>query len=78
MSLTQFAVKYRPVTYVALCAILGLGILALFTLSRREDPDLQGRFVQIIVLYPGADAAEVEGLVSDRLERSLLELSTRS
>ena len=74
MSLTQFAVKYRPVTYVALCALLGLGILALFTLSRREDPDLQGRFVQIIVLYPGADAAEVEGLVSDRLERSLLEL----
>ncbi|MCW3098956.1 MAG: acriflavin resistance protein [Chthonomonadaceae bacterium] len=74
MSLTQFAVRYRPVTYVALVAILGLGILALFTLSRREDPDLQGRFVQIIALYPGADAAQVEELVSDKLERSLLEL----
>lgn len=74
MSLTQFAVKYRPVTYVALAALLGLGLLALFTLSRREDPDLQGRFVQIIALYPGADAAQVEELVSDRLERSLLEL----
>ncbi|MCW3055265.1 MAG: hypothetical protein JWN14_4435, partial [Chthonomonadales bacterium] len=72
--LTQFAVKYRPVTYVALVAILGLGILALFTLSRREDPDLQGRFVQIIALYPGANATQVEELVSDKLERSLLEL----
>src|SRR5689334_13313739 len=74
MSLTQFALRYRPVTYVLLAAILGLGLLATFLLPRREDPDLQGRFVQIIALYPGAAASQVEELVTDRLERALLEL----
>jgi multidrug efflux pump len=74
MSLTRFAIRYRPVTYVLLASILGLGVLAIFTLSRREDPDLQGRFVQIIALYPGATAQQVEELVTDRLERTLLEL----
>ncbi len=74
MSLTRFAVRYRPVTYVLLISILGLGALAVFTLSRREDPDLQGRFMQIIALYPGATASQVEELVTDKLERTLLEL----
>lgn len=74
MSLTRFAFRYRPVTYVLLAASMGLGLLAVFTLSRREDPDMQGRFVQIIALYPGANAGQVEELVTDRLERTLLEL----
>lgn len=74
MSLTRFAIRYRPVTCVLLASILGLGVLAIVSLSRREDPDLQGRFVQIIALYPGATAQQVEELVTDKLERTLLEL----
>lgn len=74
MSLTRFAVRFRPVTYTLLAAILGLGLLAVFTLSRREDPDLQGRFIQIIALYPGANATQTEELVADKLERALLEI----
>ena len=74
MSLTKFALKYRPVTYVLLVSIMALGLLAIFTLSRREDPDLQGRFVQIIALYPGATAGQTEELVTDRIERTLLEI----
>ena len=74
MSLTKFALKYRPVTYVLLASIMALGLLAIFTLSRREDPDLQGRFVQIIALYPGATAQQTEELVTDKIERTLLEI----
>lgn len=74
MTLTQYALRYRPVTMVLLISILAVGLTAIFTLSRREDPDLQGRFVQIIARYPGATAAQVEELVTDRLERTLLEL----
>jgi multidrug efflux pump subunit AcrB len=74
MSLTRLAIRYRPVTYVLLASILALGLLAIVSLSRREDPDLQGRFVQIIALYPGATAQQVEEPVTDRLERTLLEL----
>lgn len=74
MSITRFAIKNRPLTYVLLVSILGLGALAISTLSRREDPDLQGRFVEIIALYPGATAQQVEEQLTDRLERTLLEL----
>ena len=74
MSLTRFAFRYRPVTYVLAASLLGLGLVSLFILSRREDPDLQGRFVQIIALYPGASAPQVEQLLTDKLERTLLEL----
>ncbi|HLK57631.1 MAG TPA: efflux RND transporter permease subunit [Chthonomonadaceae bacterium] len=74
MSLTKFALRNRPLTYVLLAAILGMGLLATFLLPRREDPDMQGRFVQIIALYPGANAGQMEELVTDKLERSLLEL----
>ena len=74
MTLTQFAVRYRPVTYVLMASFMVLGLVAMMTLSRREDPDLQGRFVQIIALYPGATAQQVEELVTDRLERTLLEI----
>ena len=74
MSLTKFAVRYRPVTYTLLAALMGLGLLAIFTLSRREDPDLQGRFVRIIALWPGATAQQEEELLADKLERTLLEV----
>lgn len=74
MSLTRFTMRNRPVIYVLLAFLMGLGLLALFTMSRREDPDLQGRFVQLVALYPGATARQVEELVTDRLERTLLEL----
>jgi multidrug efflux pump subunit AcrB len=74
MSLTRFALRNRPLTYVLLVSILVLGTVAIFTLSRREDPDLQGRFVQIIAVYPNATAQQVEELVTDKLERTLLEL----
>ena len=74
MSLTKFAVRYRPVTLTLLAALMGLGLLAIFTLSRREDPDLQGRFVQIIALWPGSTAPQAEELLADKLELTLLEI----
>ncbi len=74
MSLTQFAVRYRPVMYILLVVVLLVGGLALVTLPRHEDPSLQGRFGQVIAVYPGATAAQVEELVTDKLERTLREI----
>src|SRR5438105_1659983 len=74
MTLTQFAVTYRPFTWVLLTSILALGMFAVFTLSRREDPDLKGGFVQVTALYPGASASQVEQLVTQPIEQSLLQI----
>lgn len=74
MTLTQLAVRYRPATYLLTLVLLGVGVFALFALPRREDPDLSARFAQVIALYPGASAVEVEQLVTLELERTFREI----
>jgi multidrug efflux pump subunit AcrB/outer membrane protein TolC len=74
MSLTRLAFRYRSVTYLLTCLVMVLGIAGLFSMSRREDPDLKGRFAQIIAVYPGASAEQVEELVGERIERTLREV----
>jgi multidrug efflux pump subunit AcrB len=74
MNLTRLAFRYKPVSYLLAALVMALGVAALFSMSRREDPDLKGRFAQIIALYPGATAREVEELVTERLERTLREI----
>jgi multidrug efflux pump subunit AcrB len=74
MSLTRLAVRYRPVTYLLTFVLLALGLFAVFALPRREDPDLSARFAQVVALYPGASAAQVEELVTERLERTFREI----
>lgn len=74
MSLTRLAFAYRPVTGLLAFLILALGVTGLLTMSRREDPDLKGRFAQVIALYPGASTAQVEQLVTEKLERTLREI----
>lgn len=73
-SLTRIAFRYKPVTYLLAALLMLVGVVGLLTMSRREDPDLQGRFGQIIALYPGATAVQVEELVAERIERTLREV----
>ncbi len=73
-SLTRLAFRYKPVTYLLAVLLMLVGVVGLLTMSRREDPDLKGRFGQIIALYPGATAAQVEVLVAEPIERTLREV----
>jgi multidrug efflux pump subunit AcrB len=75
MSLTRLAFRFRPVVLLLTALLLAQGLYALLvSLPRREDPDLQGRWAQVVAVYPGATAAQVEMLVTDRLERTLREV----
>ncbi|MCX6366557.1 MAG: efflux RND transporter permease subunit [Armatimonadetes bacterium] len=74
MSPTKLAFAYRPVTVLLALLVLALGLTGLFTMSRREDPDLKGRFAQVVALYPGASASQVELQVTEKLERTLREI----
>ncbi|MBC8140957.1 MAG: efflux RND transporter permease subunit [Armatimonadetes bacterium] len=73
-SLTRLSFRFKPVTYLLTALLMVVGIVGLLSMSRREDPDLKGRFGQIIALYPGATAAQVEDLVTERIERTLREV----
>jgi len=56
---------------IALVVVAGLAAFEL--LPRREDPELTARFAIVTTRYPGAPAARVEALVTEKLEDALLE-----
>lgn len=68
---------YRLPRLTALATLLILlsGVFAILTLGRQEDPSLVERYGYILTTFPGADAERVEAIVTDPLERRLLELS---
>jgi multidrug efflux pump subunit AcrB len=74
MSLTALAFKNRAVTWLLTALLLALGIAGLLSMSRREDPDLAGRFGQIIAVWPGATAVQAEEMVGEKIERTLREV----
>lgn len=67
--------RYPRLTALALFLMCVAGMAALATMGRQEDPYLTERFGRVVTLYPGADAERVEALVSEPVERVLLELA---
>lgn len=64
----------RPRVLVLLLLLLSAaGGAAFGLLPRREDPELVGRFAQILTRLPGADARRVEALVTKPLEDKIRE-----
>lgn len=61
-------------TILVVGLILVAGTASLRSLPRQEDPALSRRFATVTTFYPGATAERVESLVTDRIERRVLEL----
>ncbi|TVS08381.1 MAG: efflux RND transporter permease subunit, partial [Gammaproteobacteria bacterium] len=62
-------------TILAVGFILVAGLAALQTLARQEDPTMTRRFAQVETTLPGATAARVEALVTEKLEGRLREIA---
>ncbi len=61
-------------TPLLLLLSLVAGAFALLATPREEEPQIVVPFADVLVDVPGASAAEVESLVSSRLERLLLQI----
>lgn len=72
--MTAFVFRNRLLAVILWLALLAWGIIAYRSISRREDPDVPVRFGQIIAVLPGASTEQVEQLLVDRIERTLLAL----
>jgi multidrug efflux pump len=72
-NLSAAALRYRELTLFFLVAIAIGGVGAYFQLGQREDPDFAFRAMVIRTLWPGATAAQVDRLVTDRIEKKLQE-----
>ncbi len=59
---------------LTICLILVWGLSSLQILPRMEDPALSQWYGKITTRFPGASAARVESLVTEKLERKLQEI----
>jgi multidrug efflux pump subunit AcrB len=74
MNITSAALKKNRLTIVALIIILLGGLISYGNLSRSEDPGFIIRFAQVMTLFPGASPERVEMLVTDKLEKAIMEM----
>jgi multidrug efflux pump subunit AcrB len=75
MWVSELAFKNKPIFYFLLFCILVGGVLSYTQLSKLEDPEIKVMLAQIITVYPGASAHEVELQVTNILEEELSALA---
>ncbi|MDR0993349.1 MAG: efflux RND transporter permease subunit [Verrucomicrobiota bacterium] len=68
MSIAQFSIDKKVITYAFTAAILLGGMLAYTKIGRLEDPEFTIKAAQIITMYPGTTAQEVLEEITDPIE----------
>ena len=70
-NLARFFIEQRHVAWVSLAVALLWGIYGLFKMPQRKDPDIPVRQAMIIVPWQGTSSAQVEQLVTKKIEQSI-------
>lgn len=71
MNPVRISLRHPQVTLVVVAMLFIAGLVALFTMPRREDPKITIRVGIVSALYPGATAEEVEEQVTRKIEERL-------
>ena len=74
MNITRWAIENSRVTAVGVLIIILGGAGAYFSLPRAEDPGFTIRTAQIVTVFPGASPERVEALVTDKIEKGVMEM----
>jgi len=61
--------------FLAVSMVVALGLSALLTIGRQEDPTITNLFATIVTPFPGADPGRVEALVTEKIEDELSEIA---
>jgi multidrug efflux pump subunit AcrB len=75
MSLSELALKNKLLIKFLVVILIAGGILSFFKMGKMEDPELAIRVAQVVTVYPGASAFEVELQVTDPLEKAILSMT---
>lgn len=67
----EAAMKYKQVTLVVTFLLVVLGIRALITMPRSEDPKIDIPVAMVMAFYPGADEVQMEKQVTNKIEQYL-------
>ena len=71
INLIEASMKYSQISMLIAGLLVVIGIWALVTMPRSEDPRITVRQAIVYALYPGADELQVEKQVTDKLEQYL-------
>lgn len=69
-----YLVTHTRVVILLIIAIVLLGSIALFSMPRESDPEVKIPVAVVTTFFPGASPADVESLVTDKIENRLEEL----
>ena len=72
--LIRMAITERKVTFLLSLMIFVYGFYAYYFMPKQENPDTSSPTAQIITVFPGATASEVEALVTKKIEDELASL----
>lgn len=64
----RYLVTYRGIGWLLLIGLLAAGVVAYGRLAQQEDPEFPHRQARLVAYWPGATAAQVEDLVTRKLE----------
>src|SRR6201993_2699234 len=70
-NLARFFIEQRHVAWVSLAVALLWGIYGVLKMPQRKDPDIPVRQALIIVPWQGTSAAEVEQLITRKIEQTI-------
>jgi len=73
-SLYNLFYRQPRLTTLSLALMVVAGLMAFKTLPRQEDPTFTERFGAVETRFPGASAARVEALVTEKIENKLAEI----
>ncbi len=68
MNLARLFVEKRQIAWVALVATLAWGVFAYLRMPQRKDPEVVIKTAVVSVAWPGAEAVDVENLVTRPIE----------
>jgi len=71
MKLTRGAIRRYPMIFAFMAIITFLGVKTYIELPRESSPDVKIPFVSIMAPYPGTSPADMENLVTRKLEKQL-------
>lgn len=72
-NLSRWAIHHGHLTRFVFVLTVLAGVMSLFNLGRKEDPDFTFRVMIVQVLWPGAGLEEMQDQVVDKIERKLQE-----
>ena len=74
MRLPRLAIENHQFTNTLISLLILSGIISFMTMPRSEDPQVSPPGSTIVLIYPGANPADMEELIIDPIEESLNEL----